>query len=110
MAWLPAGGSADAINNCENLTYAGYTDWRLPNVKELFNIVIEAPDAITGVKSAGAPYINQIKFPNTVSDYYWSSTTTPFSTPNAFYVRFNTGYAYYNPKIAAGYVRCVRGQ
>ena len=110
MAWLPAGGSADAINNCENLTYAGYTDWRLPNVKELFNIVIEAPDAITGVKSAGAPYINQIKFPNTVSYNYWSSTTNPNNTTNAFGVNFSFGYASYNTKTNAYYVRCVRGQ
>lgn len=108
MAWLPTGGTADAVNNCENLTYAGYSDWRLPNVKELFNILVEAAGAVAGVKSAGAPYINQTVFPNTVSSYYWSSTTTPGSTTSALGVGFNNGSANYSSKTSAYYIRCVR--
>ena len=110
MAWLPTGGTADAINNCENLTYAGYTDWRLPNIKELFSLALEAAGAITGVKASGAPYINQTVFPNTVSSYYWSSTTYPRGTTHALYVYFYNGYAAYTSKISAYYIRCVRGQ
>lgn len=29
----------DAINNCENLEFAGWADWRLPNINELMSIV-----------------------------------------------------------------------
>ncbi len=33
MKWV------DAIKNCEELSYAGYPDWRLPNIKELQSIL-----------------------------------------------------------------------
>jgi len=29
----------DAIDTCENLSYAGHDDWRLPNINELMSIV-----------------------------------------------------------------------
>ena len=93
-----------AIKKCQALAtagYAGYTDWRLPNIKELFSIVVE---------QGSAPFINQTYFPNTVSNYYWSSTTYPNSTTSAFAVYFYNGYAYTNGKTNAYYIRCVRGQ
>lgn len=102
---------ANALGQCEGLTFAGRTDWRLPNIKELFSIVLEEYPAITDVKAQGAPYINQTVFPATVSSDYWSSTTYPVDTSYALYVRF--AYGLVNivlSKISSNYVRCVRGQ
>jgi len=98
-----------AITWAEALDFAGETDWRLPNAYELFSICLLEAGAITGVKAAGAPYINQTVFPNTVSSYYWSSTTYPVTTSDALGVYFSSGIVSGGVKTTIGYVRAVRG-
>jgi len=49
---------SDANNYSDNLTLAGYTDWRLPSKKELISIVDYG---------ANNPSINKTYFPNTDS-------------------------------------------
>ncbi|MDQ7022086.1 MAG: DUF1566 domain-containing protein [Candidatus Gracilibacteria bacterium] len=83
---------------CADLTLGGKTDWRLPNVKELRSIVDF--DKIT-------PSINSV-FTNTASNYYWSSTTTTYSTSNAWHVHFDIGYSTSYDKTNTIYVRCTR--
>lgn len=48
-----------------NINFAGYSDWRLPNVKELFSIV--------EMRCAG-PALNGEIFPKNDGFYYWTST------------------------------------
>jgi len=91
------------IDYCDGLTFATYSDWRLPNVKELVSIV--KYDA-----SGGYPYIDQTYFPNTQSSNYWSSTTLPIYTDDAMYVDFYNGDVYGTDKYEDSCVRCVRGQ
>ena len=95
------------VNSAE---FAGYTDWRLPNAKELQSIVNYgnwAPtigEATVGGFGTGAP------FTNTVSDSYWSSTTNAAITDNAWYVYFLRGTVNQISKTSNNYyVRCVRG-
>lgn len=92
---------ADAITFCEGLTFAGHSDWRLPNVKALMSIVDYGEYS---------PAIDETFFSNTQSDYYWSSTTYVDDTDLAWYVNFIYGSVYPDGKASSYYVRCVRGQ
>ncbi len=57
-----------ALDYCESLNLGGFTDWRLPSIKELASIVD---------LSRSSPAIDVFYFPNTAltTGYYWSSTT-----------------------------------
>jgi len=67
--------------------YAGHTDWRLPNLRELMSIVrYHCYD----------PAINETIFPATSSGPYWSSTPMEASFGVGWTVDFSTGQAVYN--------------
>jgi len=91
---------AAAITACEGLTYATYSDWRLPNVKELQSIVDYG---------TSPPPIDTTFFTECQSSLYWSSTTfAPFSG-FAWYVNFSNGYVSLDGRGRGYYVRPVRG-
>ncbi|MDF1579125.1 MAG: DUF1566 domain-containing protein, partial [Desulfobulbales bacterium] len=63
------GGEMDwesALAYCEGAALAGYSDWRLPNVKELESLTDDSRDN---------PAIDPTFFPDTYASYYWSSTS-----------------------------------
>lgn len=88
-----------ALSQCETLTFAGYSDWRLPNMKELISILNYANLN---------PSINITYFPSTINGFYWSGTTYVGSTPNAWYVYFADGGVTNSLKVNTYYARCVR--
>jgi hypothetical protein len=89
----------DAITYCEDLSLAGYTDWRLPNKNELNSIIdYEIYD----------PAIDTNFFSNVYASYYWSSTTYVSSSSSAWGVYFYDGYVDGGDKSGSNYVRCVR--
>ena len=91
----------DAESYCNNLTLAGYTDWRLPSKMGLMSIVDYEDDD---------PTIDLTYFPGTDSSGYWSCYTSASNSSNAWAVDFRLGSVYYIDKSdVTNYVRCVRG-
>ena len=89
-----------ALSYCENLSFAGHNDWRLPNVNELQSLV----DYNRCFPSTNTDY-----FPNTAAYEYWSSTTIASNLYYAWVVNFGFGHVDYGYKSHDGYVRAVRG-
>gem|GEM_PF-2389778 len=86
-----------ATTYCSNLNLNG-GGWRLPTVKELLYIVDNGKFN---------PNIDS-QFQNTISYYYWSSTSYASSPYRAWRVFFGNGSTYGNFKNSSLYVRCVR--
>ncbi len=88
---------SDALQYAENATLAGYSDWRLPNIKELQSIVdySRAP-SLDEVQAAIDPLFNSTPFVNEAGEddygYYWSGTSAAIAEGKpylyAWYVAF----------------------
>ena len=83
----------DALKSVETLELGGFTDWRMPNIFELFSIL----DV-----STQQPAVNK-EFFNVLATVYWSSTTCIFDTSRAYTVRFNNGYVNCSDKGGQGF-------
>ncbi len=97
-------GSASIFNWKGALEQAGnefatYSDWRLPNVKELLSIV---------EKQCSAPAINLTIFPNTTSSHVWSSSPNANDSSYAWLVHFAYGNSSLNHRDYYKKVRLVR--
>ncbi len=94
----------DALSYAESLEYAGYTDWRLPDAKELQSIVDYTYSSGTSASAAIDPLFNCTLITNEAGQddygFYWTSTTHSnwSSVGGAFavYVSFGRAMGYMN--------------
>jgi len=92
----------DSIDWAEGLTFAGYSDWRLPNIVELQTLfVLEA--------GGGSPYINQTYFPNSYFAYRSSTTRTGNQSYALMAIFGHGGTVGSSHKNQMGPFRVVRG-
>lgn len=80
-------------------SYKGHDDWRLPNRTELESLVD---------LSTSDPAIDTDAFPNTPSNWHWTSTTYALVPADAWLVSFNTGLTRADSKADTNLVRLVR--
>jgi len=78
--WASALAIPQTLNN--NGGFAGYVDWRLPNVAELVSIVEE---------QCSSPAINTAVFPNTATKFTWTSSPDFNNDTATWSVEFNMG-------------------
>lgn len=82
--------------------FAGHSDWRLPNLKELKSIV---------EFKCSEPSINAVIFKNSMADGgYWSSSPSSFYTSDTWAVLFERGYDVKYSRSESHYVRLVRSE
>src|SRR3990172_2152377 len=92
----------NALSYAEGLEYAGYSDWRLPNAKELQSIVDYTRSPATTDSAAIDPVFNNSQITNEADEtdyrFYWSSTTFSSESPtrgeSAVYVSFGKALGY----------------
>ncbi len=89
----------EAINYCGNLNLAGNSSWRLPNIEELETLIDYGKTN---------PAIDTAIFPNTLSIYFWSSSSKVNFAGSAWDVGLDRGSVSDSDKTNNRYVRCVR--
>ncbi|WP_246125113.1 DUF1566 domain-containing protein [Exilibacterium tricleocarpae] len=105
-----ATGAALAFSWAEALLYpatinrrpdgGGYTDWRLPNIRELASLA---------ELQCAQPAINLAVFPNTPSAHVWSSSPYQFYAHYSWYMDFDEGIFIYGERIDNDkHIRLVR--
>ena len=106
LVWSKATNSAKNVTHkkaeklCADLDLAGHTDWRLPTIEELFALAD---------RSKVRPAIDTNAFPDTKSDWYWSSTVHASDSSYAWVVHFGYGFALdLHRDDGSAFVRAVR--
>ncbi|MCP3953421.1 MAG: DUF1566 domain-containing protein, partial [Desulfobacterales bacterium] len=89
----------DLVEGSNTASFCGFSDWRVPTLKELENLVSFYRNS---------PSIDTVYFPNTYASYFWSPSPYANSSSHAWGVDFSYGNAYGSNRGNFKYVRLVR--
>jgi len=95
-------GWDQALSYCAELPLGNFSDWRLPNVKELESLTDD---------TRKSPAINTSFFPDAFASYFYMSSTSGsfFGWYNNWSAVIDSGRITVGDKGFLGYARCVRG-
>ena len=97
---LPQQTFAVAADSVATLRTAGFADWRVPTIEELFCLAD---------RTRRGSAIDTDYFPNTPPELFWSSTPEASSPSGyAWGVNFGLGDSYWYLQSSEGFVRAVR--
>lgn len=88
-----------ALDLASTEDFAGFTDWRVPNRKELHSIV---------ARNCYNPSINETVFPSSPSSWFWTSSPNTDANEVTNVVDFDKGFDYGSNRIINRPVRLVR--
>ncbi len=108
-------------------TMCGASNWRLPTKEELASLIYCSDDIYESIQNTGdggficpsnagqtkvkQPTINTVYFPNTVSNWFWTSSPSEGFNSYAWYVSTGVGKGYgTNGKYGSNSVRLVRNE
>ncbi|MFT2091692.1 DUF1566 domain-containing protein [Paraglaciecola sp. 2405UD69-4] len=89
----------EALQVAHGYEYAESLGWRLPNMKELASLA---------ERSCVRPAINEVFFPNTYSDDYWTSTPSVVDPQRAWVIAFFNSSNALKDKNLTVFTRLVR--
>ena len=103
LMWQDANITKESWSNapsvCTSSSFAGFTDWRIPNINELYTIADRSkPFDEVAIKDA---------FVFKKADFFWAENIGP-TTSTGYEVHFKEGNDGYQPETDINYVRCVR--
>ena len=88
-----------ALQAAHGYTYAEKSGWRVPNMKELASLT---------ERSCVRPAINELFFPDTSSDAYWTSTPSVVDPKRAWVITFSNSSNSLKDKNLFVFMRLVR--
>lgn len=98
FTWQLALQQSGVVNDAGG--FAGFRDWRLPNIRELRSLAEE---------QCCYPAINSDRFPDTLSPFVWSGSPYAHNSDYAWYVYFGSGSSGQHDRNDYHAVRLVRG-
>ncbi|SHN92583.1 hypothetical protein BHECKSOX_1103 [Bathymodiolus heckerae thiotrophic gill symbiont] len=108
------------FDHFKTVSFAGYTDWRLPTIKELNTLIYcsngyqvqskkdDFDSCAKGGKNYQTPTINQTLFPGLPGSLFWPSSANLNSSSYAWMVSFYHGFGNVNDRNNYYYIRLVR--